>query len=202
MVLPPMREAGVWEGASGIVAPLIRQRTRMSGAPAPEPDFCDYAGWWDEMDRVVPKYRRGEVDKAGVRLTKFAAKSGIVRLISPAYRSAQAIVENWRASHSYPLLALRINLENRTKKIDSNAIVAQRLKRFSSIQSKLIREPRMSLSQMQDIGHFVGAETLFLQLTSIQSAASHLSKPMGESSKIVPCLTENWRLHDLYFQRR
>jgi len=47
---------------------------------------------------------------------------------------------------------LRNNLVNRARKIDPSAIVAQRLKRFSSIASKLVREPRMKLSQMQDIG--------------------------------------------------
>ena len=31
----------------------------------------------------------------------------------------------------------------------------------------------------------------FLQLTSIQRAASHLSSEIGESSKMVPTLTEN-----------
>src|SRR6185436_18273650 len=40
----------------------------------------------------------------------------------------------------------------------------------------------------------------FLQLTTIQSAGSHLSRPSGESSKIVPSLTENCFLQPLHFQ--
>lgn len=36
--------------------------------------------------------------------------------------------------------------------ISKNCIVAQRIKRFESIQSNLSREPSMKLSQMQDIG--------------------------------------------------
>ena len=35
-------------------------------------------------------------------------------------------------------------------------------------------------------------ETLFLELAINQTAGSHLSHPMGESSKMVPTLSENW----------
>ncbi len=34
----------------------------------------------------------------------------------------------------------------------------------------------------------------FLQLTTSHKAASHLSRPKGESSKIVPVLSENFGL--------
>src|SRR6266480_2447025 len=42
----------------------------------------------------------------------------------------------------------------------------------------------------------------FLLLASIQSAGSHLSNPIGLSSKIVPSLTENCRPHSRHFQMR
>jgi hypothetical protein len=42
-------------------------------------------------------------------------------------------------------------------------------------------------------------EMPFLQLTASQIAGSHLSNPSGESSKIVPFLTEYWYLHALHF---
>ena len=42
----------------------------------------------------------------------------------------------------------------------------------------------------------------FLQDARSHIAVSHLSKPMGESSKMVPSLTENWRPHSLHFQMR
>src|SRR5438552_905122 len=44
--------------------------------------------------------------------------------------------------------------------------------------------------------------TPFLQFTIIHSAASHLSRPMGESSKMVPTLTENCFLQLRHFQIR
>src|SRR6266436_5212128 len=63
-----------------------------------------------------------------------------------------AVIGNWRSSHSYPLQCMKMTLKNRAKEIDQNALIAQRLKRVTSIASKLERFPNMKLSQMQDIG--------------------------------------------------
>src|SRR5580693_2836320 len=43
----------------------------------------------------------------------------------------------------------------------------------------------------------------FLQLASIHIAVSHLSRPIGESSKIVPTLTENclWQSRHFHISR-
>src|SRR2546422_2559702 len=42
----------------------------------------------------------------------------------------------------------------------------------------------------------------FLELASIHSAGSHLSSPIGLSSKIVPSFTENCRPQSRHFQMR
>ena len=42
----------------------------------------------------------------------------------------------------------------------------------------------------------------FFELASNHTAGSHLSKPIGLSSKIVPSLTENCRPHSRHFQMR
>ena len=65
---------------------------------------------------------------------------------------ALAIINNWRAAHSYPLQILKMALFRRAKRVDCDAIIAQRLKRLSSVSLKLRRNPHMKLSQMQDIG--------------------------------------------------
>jgi ppGpp synthetase/RelA/SpoT-type nucleotidyltranferase len=62
------------------------------------------------------------------------------------------IINNWRASHAFPLNALHVTLRGRAKNVDVNALTAQRLKRLSSIEAKLRRFPDMKLTQMQDIG--------------------------------------------------
>lgn len=68
------------------------------------------------------------------------------------YLKALNIIEAWRASHAYPLLVFQNYLRQRAKDIDPQAIVAQRLKKRSSILSKLERCPSMQLCRMQDIG--------------------------------------------------
>jgi len=62
------------------------------------------------------------------------------------------IVQNWRTSHALPLNVFQAGLRQRAKRIEERVIVAQRLKRFSSMMNKLVREPNMKLSQMQDLG--------------------------------------------------
>jgi hypothetical protein len=63
-----------------------------------------------------------------------------------------AVIDNWRSSHSYPLQATKMTLLRRARKVDSEAIIAQRLKRISSIRNKLRLQPKMLLSRMHDIG--------------------------------------------------
>lgn len=88
-----------------------------------------------------PEYSIPDVNVAGKAL---ANRDG-------DFLAALDVVGNWRASHSYPLNTLQLGLRTRTSGI-SRALVAQRLKRVSSIIAKLRREPDMKLSQMQDIG--------------------------------------------------
>lgn len=82
-----------------------------------------------------------QVNKAGRRLAN-ANDSNEDRLV----------LRNWRAAHSYPLNALHMTLRNRAKRMDENAITAQRLKRYDSIIRKLRLKGTMDVSQMQDIG--------------------------------------------------
>ncbi len=64
---------------------------------------------------------------------------------------ALKIIDNWRASHAYPLHVFYMNLR---RKIGSrnDILVAERLKRLESIVGKLQREDGMQLYRMQDLG--------------------------------------------------
>ncbi len=68
------------------------------------------------------------------------------------YSQAIDVINNWRASHAYPLNTFQINLRNASRKAESEPLVAQRIKRLISIAAKLDRFPTMKLSQMQDLG--------------------------------------------------
>jgi hypothetical protein len=61
------------------------------------------------------------------------------------------VINNWRASHLYPLNSFQMTLRNRTRKVDPDGIATQRIKRLSSIEEKLSRYDWLKLSAMQDI---------------------------------------------------
>ena len=67
------------------------------------------------------------------------------------YKSAVDVVDNWRASHAFPLHIIYMHLR-RLCSSNNNIIVAERLKRLDSITKKLIREPNMNLWTKQDLG--------------------------------------------------
>lgn len=96
------------------------------------------------MSWTSPIYSRRDVNLAGAQLIKVNTWLD--------YQQALGIINNWRSSHSFPLNAFSTTLRGRAKQIDPHAIIAQRLKRLSSISAKLLRFPDMRLSQMQDIG--------------------------------------------------
>jgi len=96
-----------------------------------------------------PRYDKRELNKAGQILKNSnSSEEKIVR--------ATEILNNWRAVHSYPLHIFQMTLKNISKRCDKDYLVAQRLKRATSIINKLNRgydgrKPTMNLSQMQDI---------------------------------------------------
>lgn len=97
------------------------------------------------MAWVTPQYRRDQVNHASRVL--------VDPWLFNEQESEQAfeIISNWRSSHSFPLNTFKIGLLKKAMQVDDNGIVAQRLKRLSSIALKLHRFPEMKLSQMQDI---------------------------------------------------
>lgn len=98
------------------------------------------------MKWTKPLYKREEVNRA-------AKKALLDNKVDESTRNnALVIVNNWRASHAYPLQAIKMTLKRRACKVDGSAVIAQRMKRLPSIKSKLGREPTMMLSQMADIG--------------------------------------------------
>jgi ppGpp synthetase/RelA/SpoT-type nucleotidyltranferase len=116
--------------------------------------------WWDNMAWGARIYSKGRIDRAGQELAR------ISQLPEPDYMAdydafvAHArqreeeirILDNWRSCHAYPLQVIKMTLFRRSRKIDPDALVAQRMKRRPSIEIKLRDNPNMKLSQMQDIG--------------------------------------------------
>ena len=79
-------------------------------------------------------------------------KAGDILRITPNNDNSLPQISEWRARYVHPL-KLAFNLvEKYTNSIGNHALYGQRLKRISSIRSKLRRNPTMQLSRMQDIG--------------------------------------------------
>lgn len=102
------------------------------------------------MQWAKPAYKsKEEINRAGDILISDTASE-------EEKRKAHLTLDNWRASHSYPMHVFKIRLKEASKKVDKNALTAQRLKRVPAIIKKLKRRydgrsPTMKLSQMQDI---------------------------------------------------
>jgi len=96
------------------------------------------------MKYAVPQYSKSRVDASGKAL-----RTAGIQEVDPA---DLAVINNWRAAHSQPLVTFNMTLRSRAAKVDPDALVAQRLKRLTSIEAKLRDRPNMRLSQMQDIG--------------------------------------------------
>lgn len=97
------------------------------------------------MAWVEPQYTKNQVDRAAQHL--IAGPNSEDELVE-----ALAIINNWRSSHSFPLNTFQVGLRRRARQVDNDVLVAQRIKRLSSIEAKLTRFRTMKLSQMQDIG--------------------------------------------------
>lgn len=89
----------------------------------------------------VPLYSKKEINDAG----RIIANPNVTK---EEREQALSVMNNWRASHAYPLQVIASNLRLR----NPNAIVVQRLKRLESIAGKIERFPEMQLYRMQDLG--------------------------------------------------
>jgi len=113
---------------------------------------------WSRMAWVEPQYKRAAIDRAGEFLAdesliaqRYADNNDVEGYLYQVERE-YAVINNWRSSHSYPLQVIKMALLKRARRIEAQAIIAQRIKRLSSIESKLKRNANMKLSQMQDLG--------------------------------------------------
>ncbi len=97
------------------------------------------------MAWATPEYRKPQVDAAGRVIARRDA-------MEQERDAALEVVGNWRAIHAFPLNTFQMRLRLQAASVYENALVAQRLKRMSSIEFKLRRIPKMNLSRMQDIG--------------------------------------------------
>ena len=118
---------------------------RFGSVPAQsEPDFESLC---EEMAWTVPQFKRPDVNAAGdvlISPDSFWSKD---------IAHAHTVINNWRSSHSFPLNTIQMGLRHHANVVGGDVLVAQRIKRLSSIDAKLQRFNKwLKLSDMQDIG--------------------------------------------------
>jgi ppGpp synthetase/RelA/SpoT-type nucleotidyltranferase len=98
------------------------------------------------------------------------------------YENALVIVNNWRSSHGYPLNTFQVTLRGVGRRFEPDVLVAQRVKRLSSIRHKLDRMPKMKLSQMQDLG---GCRAIFRDVDSVARVCDHYTQVSSVKHALV-----------------
>lgn len=131
-----------------------------------------------------PQYDVQAVNRAGKVLARSATED--IEEWSPedwsVYEDAIVVVNNWRSSHSYPLNTFQVNLRKIGRKFEKDVLIAQRIKRLSSIRHKLDRFPNMRLSQMQDLG---GCRAIFREVASVSHARDYYLEESSIKHKLA-----------------
>ena len=96
------------------------------------------------VDWAIPNYTKKKVGEAGAKLIDPSTTSGELDEVF-------ATINNWRSSHNFPLNTFQIGLRRKARKVYQASLIAQRIKRLSSIAAKLRRFDWLALQEMQDI---------------------------------------------------
>ncbi len=148
----------------------------------------------------VPNFKPEEVNAAARKLAGLEFP-----VVDQDGLQALAVLNNWRASHAYPLNTFQITLRNKARKIEQEAVVAQRSKRLESIHKKLVDRPSMRLTQMQDIA---GCRAIFKRLKSVErlvhayKSSKFDHKFRSEKDYIATPKADGYRCHHLVYEYR
>ncbi len=125
------------------------------------------------MAWVEPDYSVQEINAAGRGLVAAIDDDNWLQWTEnewEEYRRNVLVINNWRSAHAYPLNTFQVNLRAVSRRIDPGSLVAQRIKRLSSIGHKLDRFRSMKLSQMQDLG---GCRAIFQSAAEVKIAIDY-----------------------------
>jgi hypothetical protein len=128
-------------------------------------------GWFSSMATAARKYTSGQIDRAGKVLSSPAATK-------QESDDAIAVMDSWRVAHNHPLEMARTSLASRVKLVNPKATIGMRLKREESIRGKLLREPTMKLSKMQDIG---GCRVILRDMQEVENLVALYANDSGIS---------------------
>lgn len=113
-----------------------------------------------------------QVNRAGKTLRQWLQARSLT-LADQEVQDALKILTDYRAAHARPLLKANSALRSVVRSEGCEVEVSQRLKRMSTILDKLVRQPNMSLSRMQDIG---GCRAILGNLDELRRVEARLKR--------------------------
>ncbi|MHB1252398.1 MAG: RelA/SpoT domain-containing protein, partial [Acidimicrobiales bacterium] len=115
--------------------------------------------------------------RAGAILRSYPASSTLLETeLLETYQAAYLTLVEYRAAHQYPLIKATNGLRSAVKAEHCDIEVSQRLKRIPTILDKLLREPEMDLSRMQDFGGCRAVLENIDEVLRVQSRVSQAHK--------------------------
>lgn len=117
---------------------------------------------------IMPNCSKSELDRAGDTIRKSNPSDS-------DYTGALNLINAWREAHTVPTNSFKASVSRIiTKRYDNkNKLVAGRLKRLPTIVDKLSRQPKMSISRMQDFG---GVRVVLGEMSEVEELTNYLSK--------------------------
>lgn len=131
-----------------------------------------------------------QVKKAGRTIRRYLRDEPVT---PEQLADAIGIVDRFRASHQVPLVTANNGLRSMVRSEGCLVEVSQRLKRFPTIIDKLVREPTLPLSSMQDIG---GCRAILADVDEVRRVEARLKKrrpPVGYSDYISTPRSSGYR---------
>lgn len=127
------------------------------------------------VTRVVRQYSNSAVKAA----SKTVGKS---RGTEAEQLHAREILSNFRSAHAFPLNAVTVNARKQALSINPNVVVAQRLKRLPTVLDKLVRQPNMSITTMQDLG---GCRAVLDSIEEVDQMVALLADQKRAKNRII-----------------
>jgi ppGpp synthetase/RelA/SpoT-type nucleotidyltranferase len=124
-----------------------------------------------ELELASIERSNKEIDAAGDFLRENP------HLLSEETKQMMLVVGNWRSAHELAMKKVMAALKRYAKTKKLNTIVSGRTKRMRSIVAKLVREPKMALSTMQDI---VGCRAVMDSVENAELFAESRRSELGQ----------------------
>jgi hypothetical protein len=94
-----------------------------------------------------PAHSMQEVNSAGKQFSRIFYDGKELPAQEDIRRSIE-VIDNFRASHAFPLNTFLMTLKNRANHVSRSALTAQRIKRMESIVNKLLYEREMKRKRL------------------------------------------------------